>query len=207
VELGTLTLHRPNGDEVFRLSKATIRALPKDEDVVLYLYVNTDETSIKTLPNTEDLNAWPNAEVTIRVPRSQFGSLVGRRFSVPKSWDEDARDHVSCIYYCEHEDLNDNEVEFLEVSGDALKVRWTGTMTDDYDAGEPDHASSSSRGSRSPALAIRRMPNQPLQRTGRASRLLAGRPCAARSATAPGTAWRRPRRTVRTPRAATRHVG
>jgi hypothetical protein len=140
VELGTLTLHRFNGDEVFGLSKATIRAHPEGDDVVLYLYVDTHQRPIKTLPDTEELNAWPNAEVTIRVPRAQFASLVGRRFSVPKSWDDAVEDHVSCIYYCEHEDLNDNEIEFLESSGDAFKVRWTGITTDVnyYDGSKPD---------------------------------------------------------------------
>lgn len=140
MELGTLTLHRFNGDEVFGLSRATIHAHPEGDEVVLYLYVNTHQQPIKTLPDTEGLNAWPNAEVTVRVPRSQFESLTGRRFSVPKSWGEALDDHVSCIYYCEHEDLNENEVEFLERRGDGFKVRWTGTATDVnyYDGSKPD---------------------------------------------------------------------
>ena len=140
MELGTLTLHRFNGDEVFGLSEATIRASPDGDDVLLNLAVNTHQCPIKTLPDTEELRAWPNAEVTVRVPRAQLASLVGRRFSVPKAWDEAEGDHVSRIYYCEHEDLNENEVEFLELSGDALKVRWTGTTTDVnyYDGSKPD---------------------------------------------------------------------
>jgi hypothetical protein len=137
VELGTLTLHRFNGDEAFGLSKAMIHAHPEGDDIVLNLCVNTRQPPIKTLPDTADLKAWPNAEVTIRVPRAQFGSLAGRRFSVPKSWDDAVDDHVSCIYYCEHEDLNNNEIEFLESSGDAFKVRWTGTTTD-VNGSKPD---------------------------------------------------------------------
>src|SRR5687767_198109 len=130
MDLGTLTLHRSNGDEVFGLSKAAIRGSRAGEDVVLFLYVDTLKKPIKTLPDTKGLRARPNADLTIRVTGDQFETLVGRRFSVPRSWDTDADDHVSCLYYCEHDDLNDNVIEIFERRGDAFRIRWTGTATD-----------------------------------------------------------------------------
>ena len=137
--IGTLTLHRFNGDEAFAVSAATALAMPDGDQVRLNLEIETDERPLKTLPDTQTLAAQPNAEVTIRLPKADLASLVGRRFSVPRSWDEEAEDHVSRFYYCEHEGIDDNVIEFVERKGDELHVRWTGTTIDVnyYDGSKP----------------------------------------------------------------------
>jgi hypothetical protein len=81
--------------------------------------------------------AHPNAELYIRVPTSDAAELVGRRFLVPRSWDESVDDHVSCLYYYEHEDLDDNEIHFLERAGTTVRVRWTGSAPSLAAQGEP----------------------------------------------------------------------
>ena len=45
------------------------------------------------------------------MPAFDPAALVGRRFEVPRSYDEDREDHVSCVYYYEHQDLNGNVVD------------------------------------------------------------------------------------------------
>ncbi len=137
--IGTLTLHRFNGDEAFAVSTATALAMPDGDHVRLNLEIETDERPLKTLPDTETLAAQPNAEVTIWLPKAELASLVGRRFSVPSSWDAEAEDHVSRFYYCEHEGIDENVVEFVERKGDELHVRWTGTTIDVnyYDGSKP----------------------------------------------------------------------
>lgn len=136
---GTLTLHRFNGVEAFAVSEATALAMPEGDQISLNLEIETDERPLKTLPDTRTLAAQPNAEVTIRLPKAELASLVGRRFSVPRSWDEEADAHVSRFYYCEHEDIDDNVIEFVERKGDQLHVRWTGTTIDVnyYDGSKP----------------------------------------------------------------------
>jgi hypothetical protein len=136
---GTLTLHRFNGDEAFAVSAATALAMPEGDQVALNLAIETDERPLMTLPDTEDLGAQPDAEVTIRLPKAELPTLVGRRFSVPHSFDQQIDDRVSRFYYCEHGDLDDNVIEFLERKGEQLRVRWTGTTTDVnyYDGSKP----------------------------------------------------------------------
>ena len=137
--VGTLTLHRFNGDEAFAVSAATALAMPEGDRVALNLEIETDERPLKTLPDTQTLAAQPNAEVTLRLPKADLASLVGRRFFVPSSWDEEAGDHVSRFYYCEHEGIDENVIEFVDRDGDQLHVRWTGTTIDVnyYDGSKP----------------------------------------------------------------------
>ena len=128
--INTLTLQRFNGDEAFAVSAATALVMPEGDQVALNLEIETDERPLKTLPDTQNLFAQPGAEVTIRLPKADLASLAGRRFSVPRSWDEQVGDSVSRFYYCEHEGIDDNVIEFLERNGDQLRVRWTGTTID-----------------------------------------------------------------------------
>ncbi len=123
--IGTLTLHRFNGDEAFAVSPATALAMPDGDQVRLNLEIETDERPLKTLPDRQTLAAQPNAEVTIRLPKAELASRVGRRFSVPHSWDEEAEDHVSRFYYCEHEGIDDNVIEFVRASRSSGYEEWS----------------------------------------------------------------------------------
>lgn len=137
--IGTLTLHRFNGDEAFAVSAATALARRDGDQIWLNLEIKTYERPLTTLPDTETLAARPNAEVTIRLSQSELASLVGRRFFVPSSWDDEAADHVSRFYYCEHQGIDDNVIEFVERKGDELHVRSAGTTIDVnyYDGSRP----------------------------------------------------------------------
>jgi hypothetical protein len=99
-------LHRFNGDEIYAVKSATLEASEEDGAVELFLYVDTRAKRIQTLPDTAELDPRPNAEVYITLKKLDVSRLVGRRFSVPTSWSEATGDHVSCIYYCDHNDLN-----------------------------------------------------------------------------------------------------
>lgn len=140
METETLVLHRFNGDEVYAVKSATLQVFPRDGAFDLFLYVNTKAKALKLLPDTKGLNARPNAEVYIEVESPDASKFVGRRFSIPKSWSDEVGDHVSCIYYCEHSDLNNNEVQILEQKEDKFLVHWTGSTTDvnHYDGSKPD---------------------------------------------------------------------
>lgn len=140
LETGTFVLHRFNGDEIYAVKSATLEAFEEEGAIDLFLYVNTKGKPIQTLPDTAELNSRPNAEVYMTVKTLVVPRLVGRRFSVPTSWSEEKEDHISCIYYCEHNDLNKNVVRFLEQQGSKFLIHWTGMTTDvnHYDGSKPE---------------------------------------------------------------------
>ncbi len=140
MEVGKLVLHRFNGDEVYAVKSPTITASKDNGAVQLFLYLDTKAKPVQTLPDTAELDPRPNAEVYITLKKLDVSKLVGRRFSVPTSWDDEKQANVSSLYYCEHGDLNKNVVRFLEQQGNKFLVHWTATTTDVnyYDGSKPD---------------------------------------------------------------------
>jgi len=139
MEVGTFVLRRFNGDEIYLVKRATMGAFKEDESIDLFLYVDTKVKPIQALPDTAELKQHPNAEVYITLKKLDASKLVGRRFSVPVAYSEEKEDHVACIYYCEHQDLNENVVRILEQDGSKFLVHWTGNTTDVnyYDESRP----------------------------------------------------------------------
>jgi hypothetical protein len=127
---GTLTFHHPDGDEVFVLDSATLKAIQHPGEIELLFYV-------RGAGKVDGRRALTNAEVSVFLPEFDPATLVGQRFEVPRSYDEDRKDHVSCFYHYEHRDLNRNVVEVLGRAGKRFRVRWIGT-TDDADADEDE---------------------------------------------------------------------
>src|SRR5262245_62158049 len=111
MDVGRFVLHRFNGDEEFRLQTATISARHDEAGVRLLFAADTNGVRIKSLPDTAELPASPNAEVTVVLKALDPYRLVGSHFSVPSAYDEEIDDHVATIYYVEHQDLNENEIE------------------------------------------------------------------------------------------------
>jgi hypothetical protein len=141
MEVGTFVLHRFNGDEIYRISKALMgAALDEDGDVALWLYADTKVKPVQTLPDTEDLRQHPNAEVYVTLKKLDASKLAGRQFSVPAAYSEAKEDHVACIYYCEHQDLNKNVVRVVEQDRNRFLVHWTAVTGDVnyYDGSERD---------------------------------------------------------------------
>ncbi|HYH63723.1 MAG TPA: hypothetical protein VD866_03400 [Urbifossiella sp.] len=125
-ERGTLTFHHPDGDEVFALLSATMTVTRHPDEVELAFYVSGE-------CRNEGRRQLTNAEVSVFLTEFDAATLVGRRFEVPQSYDEAREDHVSCVYYFEHNDLNRNVVEIVGVVGDGYRVQWSGEMGDDGD--------------------------------------------------------------------------
>lgn len=140
MEVGTFVLHRFSGDEVYAVKSATITASAEGDAVDLFLYLDTRAKPIKTLPDTAELDPRPNAEIHITLKKFDVSKLVGRRFSIPASWDDEKQDHIACLYYCDHGELDKNVVRFLERDGSKFLVHWTATTTDVnyYDGSKPN---------------------------------------------------------------------
>ncbi len=122
----TLTFHHPDGDEVFALQSATLTAIRHPDEVELSFYVRGEGW-------IEGRRQLTNAEVSVFLPDFDPAALAGRRFEVPRSYDEEREDHVSCVYYFEHNDLNQNVVEVVGREAGGYRVRWSGVMGDDGD--------------------------------------------------------------------------
>ena len=133
------TLHRFNGVEQFIISSAPALVVPDGDTVRLHLEIEADLPPLASLPDTAPLAAQPGTEVAIQRPAADLGSLAGRRYSVPRSWDGEREDSVSRFYYCEHEAIDDNVIEFTERRGNWVHARWTGITTDVnwYDGSKP----------------------------------------------------------------------
>jgi len=141
MSLGTITLHRFNGDEIYAVESATIEHY-KDEDgfYLVTFRAEAGKTPIQTLPDTESLRAQPFTEWTLTLPKLP-GVLfrVGSVFTIPKGYREQARDYVTNLYYCEHEPMDENEIVVLERDRLRVRARITGMATDvnHYDGSKP----------------------------------------------------------------------
>jgi hypothetical protein len=129
---GTLIFCRRTGDEVFLLQSAILKVTQHETEVELLFCVRAERQA-------DGEPTLSNAEVSVFLPEFDPADLVGRRFEVPQSYDEDREDHVSCIYYYTHQDLHRNVVEVLRQEGKRLRIRWTGTTDlDTYDGSETE---------------------------------------------------------------------
>jgi len=137
--VGKLVLHRFNGDEEYEVERATILAVHDEDGFRLWFEAETDGVCLRRLLDTESLHGSPKAEVAVGLKKVEPTRLAGKRFSVPAAYDQEIDEHVASIYYVEHEDLDENEIEVVARDGDVFQVRWTGTTTDVnyYDGSKP----------------------------------------------------------------------
>ena len=128
---GCFILHRYNGDEVYRLESADIRAIETMEGVSLWFEVRADPENAQRCEDTEgDLYTSPNANVGIDLPELNVNELVGREFVIPGAKSDDEDGCMSLMYNYEHEVLNDNSIKVVSRDGDRFWLRWT-AITDD----------------------------------------------------------------------------
>lgn len=139
MSVGRFLLHRFNGLEEFSLKSAAIIAVHDEDGFRLWFEAKTDGVPLHSLPDTSGLHAHPSAEVAVALKELDPSKLSGSRFSVPNGYDEEIEDHVATIYYVEHNELNENEIEVIAQAGTDVHVHWRGTTTDVnyYDDSKP----------------------------------------------------------------------
>jgi hypothetical protein len=135
--LGRFILHRFNGVEEFPLGDSTILASRTEDGIRIDLDAETEGEAIRTVADTADHPTNPRADVAFVVESLDAPRLVGQTFIVPHGRTKD--DDLASLYYYEHDDLNDNSVEFLDRKHNMFLVRWTGTARDVnfYDGSKP----------------------------------------------------------------------
>jgi hypothetical protein len=138
--VGKMTLHRFNGDEIYTVESATIEHYKAaDGSFTVTFRAETGSTPIQTLSDTEELKAQPWAEWTLTLSKTPAIALrPGGKFSIPEGHSAEAG-YVTNLYYCEHETMDENEIEVIERDGLRVRARITGMATDVnyYDGSKP----------------------------------------------------------------------
>ena len=135
--LGTVELRRFNGVESYEVEEAEI-SVALEGEMLLSL---SAPTAIKTLEDTIDLGAQPQASISIFSTNDWDSELTaGCKFNVPMAYDEKRERHVVEFSYVSFEDLNDNTIEVLERKNDRIRFLWQGRTQDMnyYDGSKPD---------------------------------------------------------------------
>ena len=138
---GSIKLNRYNGSEIFPFSVAKVRvwqfedAHTLDFEFETLPYVERSD-SLEQIPEEKTLSG----EIKIILPgKFSLGAVANKKFEVPKSYDEALDEYVTSLYYYEHEGLDDNSVEILNIDDDSFRVRWEATACDPnfYDGSKP----------------------------------------------------------------------
>jgi hypothetical protein len=130
MEIGTLTLHRYNGDEIYAVSSAKIGTYEGEyeNEIFVSFDVETDKTPLKISTDAEEPYHHPSAEWNLALPEFNLPAMVGNIYSILNG-DNDG-EWLARLYYFEHEPIDDNVIEVLAYDGNYLTVRITGTAVD-----------------------------------------------------------------------------
>jgi hypothetical protein len=136
-----MTLQRFNGDEVFSVEEATVDFLIAENRWFATTFrADSARPPIQTLPDTEELNAKPFAELTLYLPKHPgITLLTGRSCTLARGYDGASGEYLTNFYYCEHELVDDVEITVIKRHLDRAHLRITGTTIDVnyYDGSKP----------------------------------------------------------------------
>lgn len=135
---GTVKVERKSGTEVFGFKEygdISWSSMGDGKKASVCFAVEADAV-IEPLEFTEDVCSSPFVEAQAFDSDFDPTSLAGKKYKIPKSYDEIVGDHVSVFYYAEHLELDEIEIEVLDQQGDICDVRWTG-LADDNCADPP----------------------------------------------------------------------
>jgi len=136
-----LLLDRFCGREVYPIVRATWNLYrdPQLDQPTLCIQVSAGPGTTLS-EDTASLNAEPNWEINVVSPAVTLSNLrAGATLSVPLGYDEEQGGFVTNLYYCSHEQTDNNTVEIIAVEGLRLRVRLTGDTIDVnyYDGSKP----------------------------------------------------------------------
>lgn len=136
MSVGTLTLNRFEGQEIFNIAEAIIYRLPDDDSVDLNFDINCDSAQ-KVLPGNEASGIRPSAEFNATTASHTWDEFVGKRYEIPEGDTEE--DLVASLYYHEHEPVDGITIEVKEKDGDRFRVVIKGNTCDPryYDDSKP----------------------------------------------------------------------
>ncbi len=137
--LGTFTLERFCGTEIFFVTEAILSYRVQEGGMAIILSADAEGPPVEYLPDTENLNGQPNAEWNWVVPFAGIDLLPGQTFQLPHDYDEMRQNYITNFYYVEHEGILDSQIEILAREDTKMRIRATGMVTDInyYDGSKP----------------------------------------------------------------------
>src|SRR5690349_14709605 len=99
--VGTMTLHRFNGDEIYNVAEATVDFyVAEDGSFATTFRADADSPPVQTLPDTEELHAQPFGELMLYLPKHPVVALLsGRSYSLARGYDDSSGEHLTNFYY------------------------------------------------------------------------------------------------------------
>lgn len=138
--MGEMVLERFNGRETFGFDKGTISVHREDGRHYWVFGVHVDGSLYDYLPDTSELNANPSTEAYVHVDEIKWENLKDNTFSIPFCYHEEREEHLPTLYYCEHQELDHNQIAIRHIKSNVFHVEWTGITMDVnyYDGSKPD---------------------------------------------------------------------
>lgn len=142
--MGTLTLFRFNGTETHKLAEAQAYATRKGEGderkIMLWFETETDPEPLVRLPDPDELQNNPSAEITVYLDQLDLECFGVREFEIESGYNEDGTSLDARLYYFEHQEVYHNKVRIEYKGNGFFHVRWSGLTMDVnyYDGSKPD---------------------------------------------------------------------
>lgn len=136
-DVGTMVFERAKDIEVFLLKSASVKGIRHEGFIELFFHVQAHDGPL----DSETDKVAPNAEVSVFIADWDESKIIGSRFRVLESYDEDYRDYVSSLHYHERQDLNDNIIDICDQVNGRYRVKWSGTTdaVNHHDGFEPSN--------------------------------------------------------------------
>jgi len=135
MSLGTLTLNRLNGREVYPVTVADMYLYPANDSVEICIVFKAGQATEKT--SDDELEVMPEGEISFNVAKFEPEQLVGKSFEVPEGAVDG--EWLARLYYFEHQPIDHNVIEILAYKKWVFDIHWVGKTCDVnfYDGSKP----------------------------------------------------------------------
>ncbi|MDJ1468971.1 hypothetical protein QNI19_04350 [Cytophagaceae bacterium DM2B3-1] len=148
--LGTLTLKRFNGDEIWNITEGEFSISPRDNYYLLNIWVTSSgdlimkptNDNIREEEEDSDERIHPRIELQTKLSQEQYQNFIGKSFGfLIEEVPEETDDNFSNFYYHAHEETYSNQITILKKEADRYHIHSISSATDlnFYDGSKPDN--------------------------------------------------------------------
>ncbi len=137
--LGTLTLHRFNGDETYAVSRADLRFSVTPKESVLEFQIFTEPEALSSTTDSQGSGGPLDAVWQVVLTQFDPAHLVAQKFYLPKGYDDENMAYRTNFYYYEHSTIDASAIEILAQTDKGYRAKLTGEFQDPdfYDNSKP----------------------------------------------------------------------
>lgn len=119
--------HMEFGIESFRVDSARCNLYKNENGIWEFVVdVSTNEAVKRSEKLKDVIHAKPNFEATAILPTDNLALVAGKIIVQKKGYDYSRDEHLSNIYYFNHNSIEDLRIEFIEVTDDWIDAQLTG---------------------------------------------------------------------------------